>query len=319
MLDTVTFGEAMAMFIADDTGPLYKAKHFTRSLAGAETNTAIGFARLGFKSGWASKVGSDAFGEFIMDRLKKEGVNVDCVLTDSRYPTGFQIKSKVLEGDPEVQYFRRGSAASTLSPEDADSGYFLSAKHLHLTGIPLALSEQTRAFSHHILTLMKEAGKTVSFDPNLRPSLWNSQEEMAKEINKAAFQADYVLPGVEEGRILTGSSQPETIADFYLEHGVKAVAVKLGPDGAFFKTAGQRGLVEGFKVDRVVDTVGAGDGFAVGFVSGILEGLPMEEAVLRGNAIGAMAVQSIGDSDGYPVREELERYMKEHVKEADEV
>ncbi|AZB44755.1 sugar kinase [Bacillus sp. FJAT-42376] len=317
-MDTVTFGEAMTMFIANEAGPLSQAEHFTKSLAGAETNTAIGFARLGLKSGWASKVGKDAFGQFILDRLGQEGVNVDCVITDDRFPTGFQIKSKVLMGDPEVQYFRRGSAASTMAPDDADSRYFLSAKHLHITGIPLTLSESTRAFSHHILALMKEAGRTVSFDPNLRPVLWSSQEEMVREINKAAFQADYVLPGVEEGLILTGSDHPEAIADFYLEQGVRAVAVKLGAEGAFFKSADGKGTAAGFKVEKVLDTVGAGDGFAVGFVSGMLEGLPIRDAVQRGNAIGALAVQSIGDSDGYPVREKLENFLKEQTKGADQ-
>ncbi|MGD7010155.1 sugar kinase [Metabacillus sp. 84] len=318
-LDVVTFGEAMAMFIADEAGPLSDAEHFTRSLAGAETNTAIGIARLGFKSGWASKIGQDSFGEFIMKRLEKEGVNTECVLKDSRYATGFLIKSKAVEGDPEVQYFRKGSAASTMSPDEANSGYFLAARHLHLTGIPLALSASVKAFSHQVLTLMKEAGKTVSFDPNVRLALWGSREEMVKEINLAAFQADFVLPGEEEGFILTGSRDPESIADFYLEQGVKGVAVKLGPEGAFFKSAEGKGLVSGYKVENVMDTVGAGDGFAAGFVSGILEGLPMAECVKRGNAIGAMAVQSIGDSDGYPSREQLVQYMNSHVREADRV
>src|SRR3954452_7703105 len=138
-LDVVTFGEAMAMFIANQPGPLYEVSQFTRELAGAETNVAIGLARLGLRSGWASKVGNDAFGKFIMERLKNENVNIDHVLVDRNYPTGFQLKSRVLKGDPEVQYFRKVSAASHMNVDDFNEKYFLEAKHMHMTGIPLAL------------------------------------------------------------------------------------------------------------------------------------------------------------------------------------
>jgi 2-dehydro-3-deoxygluconokinase len=314
-LDVITFGEAMAMFIANEVGPLHEINNYTRGLAGAETNVAIGLARLGFGSGWASKVGSDSFGEFIIQRLKEESVNIDHVFFDKSYPTGFQVKSKVQVGDPEVQYFRKGSAASQMGVKDFQENYFLSASHMHMTGIPLAISEHTRAFARHALTFMKNNGRTVSFDPNLRPSLWKSQEEMVKETNLIAFEADYVLPGVNEGEILTGYSNPRDIASFYLDKGVKIVIIKLGEKGAYYQTAnGDSGTVEAFNVKEVVDTVGAGDGFAVGVISGLLEDLPIQEAVLRGNAIGSLAVQSPGDNDGYPKRVQLTQYLKTNLQ-----
>lgn len=310
-LDVVTFGEAMAMFIANEIGLLHEVQQYTRSLAGAETNTAIGFSRLGLQAGWVSKVGDDAFGTYIAQALRSEHVNIEQVLVDSRFPTGFQMKSKVASGDPEVQYFRKGSAASYLNVDDFNEEYFLSARHLHMSGIPLAISTHTREFAKHALRFMKRAGKTVSFDPNLRPSLWNSQEEMIEVTNEIAFQSDYVLPGIEEGRILTGHENPEDIAAFYLEKGVKLVVIKLGEKGAFYQTAQEKGTVDGYKVEQVVDTVGAGDGFAVGVISALLEGFSEREAIVRGNAIGALAVQSEGDSDGYPNRERLEVFIKQ--------
>ncbi|MFB9757028.1 sugar kinase [Ectobacillus funiculus] len=310
-LDVVTFGEAMAMFIANEVGSLHNVQQYTRSLAGAETNTAIGFSRLGLQAGWVSKVGDDAFGKYIAQALQKECVNIEQVLVDSRFPTGFQLKSKVTAGDPEVQYFRKGSAANYLSVDDFNEEYFLSARHLHMSGIPLAISAHTREFAKHALRFMKKAGKTVSFDPNLRPSLWNSKEEMIQVTNEIAFQSDYVLPGIAEGRILTGHEKPEDIAAFYLEQGVKLVVIKLGEKGAFYQTAQKKGMVAGYKVEHVIDTVGAGDGFAVGVISALLEGLSEEESVVRGNAIGALAVQSAGDSDGYPNRERLEGFINQ--------
>lgn len=313
-VDVVTFGEAMAMFIADHPGELHEVAHFTRSLAGAETNVAVGLSRLGYRVRWVSKVGQDPFGQFILDALAGEGIDTSCVNVDDRYPTGFQLKSKVLQGDPRVQYFRKGSAASTLHPNDFAEETFTEARHLHMTGIPAALSDTARAFSEQVLQTMKQAGKTVSFDPNLRPNLWRSQEEMVQVVNGLAAQADWILPGQAEGEILTGYKQPCDIAAFYLERGASLVAVKIGPDGAYLRTATEEHVVSGYPVQEVVDTVGAGDGFAVGMLSGLFDGLSAYEAVQRGNAIGALAVLSPGDMDGLPGREELFQFMNQHKR-----
>lgn len=308
-LDIVTFGEAMTMFIANEIGELHRVKNFTRALAGAETNVAIGLSRLGYKVGWVSKVGDDPFGQYIIEALDQEGVDTNCIKVDSSFPTGFQLKSKVSEGDPKVKYFRKGSAASTLGTKDIDIDYITGARHLHATGIPLALSKSAREFSKEVIKQMKAAKRTVSFDPNLRPNLWSSENEMVETINSFAAQADWVLPGIGEGKILTGYSNPKDIAAFYLDKGVKLVVIKLGPEGAYFRTADDEQVIPGFYVEKVVDTVGAGDGFAVGVISGLLDGLQIEDAVVRGNAIGAQAVMSPGDSDGLPTRDVLESFI----------
>ncbi|CAX62079.1 MULTISPECIES: sugar kinase [Erwinia] len=306
-LDAVTIGEAMAMFVATEAGDLAAAERFVKRIAGAELNVAIGLARLGLKVGWVSRVGDDSFGRFTLQQLEKEGVDHRQVTTDARYATGFQLKSKVDDGsDPLVEYFRKGSAASHLSVDDFNRDYFGSARHLHLSGVSAAISASSLALSKHAAQEMKQMGKTISFDPNLRPVLWPSEREMAKQLNTLAGFADWVLPGISEGKILTGYDQPEAIADFYLDMGVKAVIVKTGCDGAWYKTsAGEKGQVEAIKTEKVVDTVGAGDGFAVGVISALLEGKPLPAAIRRGNKIGSLAIQVIGDSEGLPTRAEL--------------
>ena len=105
--------------------------------------------------------------------------------------------------------------------------------------------------------------------------------------------------------MLSGQSSAQGIADFYLGRGARGVIVKLGAEGAYFATAVERGIAPGVPVAKVVDTVGAGDGFAVGVVSALLEGLPLADAAARGNAIGARVVQFPGDADGLPTRNEL--------------
>ncbi|TLU64063.1 MULTISPECIES: sugar kinase [Enterobacteriaceae] len=306
-LDVITIGEAMAMFVATNTGDLSEVDHFMKRVAGAELNVATGLARLGLKVGWVSRVGNDSFGQFVLDTLKKEGIDTAGVTLDGRYPTGFQLKSKVTDGtDPTVEYFRKGSAASHLSVEDFNPIWFTAARHLHLSGVAAALSTSSYALLDRAAGAMKAAGKTISFDPNLRPVLWKSEAEMVEKLNHLAFQADWVLPGLKEGFILTGEKTPEGIADFYLNKGVKAVILKTGADGAWYKTAdGEQGAVAAVKVENVVDTVGAGDGFAVGVVSALLEGKTLHQAVTRGNVIGSLAIQVQGDSEGLPTREQL--------------
>lgn len=306
-LDVITIGEAMAMFVATETGDLADAGQFIKRAAGAELNVATGLARLGLQVGWVSRVGDDSFGRFILNTLRKENISTAGVTLDGRYATGFQLKSKAENGtDPIVEYFRKGSAASHLSTEDFHAALFNDACHLHLSGVAAALSASSYALLEHAAQSMKAQGKTISFDPNLRPVLWKSEAEMVEKLNRLAFQADWVLPGLKEGFILTGENTPEGIADFYLQRGVKAVVIKTGADGAWFKTAsGEQGAVAPVKVENVIDTVGAGDGFAVGVISALLEGKTMPDAVRRGNAIGALAIQVPGDSEGLPTRAEL--------------
>lgn len=305
-LDVVTYGEALALFVADETGEFEDVEKYTRRLAGAETNVAIGLARLGLKVGWVSRVGNDSFGRFIRKRVAQEGVDVSHVTTDMAFRTAFQLKARAIGGnDPAIEYYRKGSAASHLSQADFDAAYFGAARHLHATGIAAALSPCTMAFAHHALDFMRALGKSISFDPNLRPMLWPSQDVMTQELNALACKADWVLPGSSEGRILTGYREPRDIAGFYLDRGVRHVVIKLGAEGAYFRHAGAEGTVAGVPVKEVIDTVGAGDGFAVGVISGMLEGLTITDAIMRGNRIGALAIQVIGDMEGFPTRAQL--------------
>ncbi|MEK3984455.1 sugar kinase [Paenibacillus sp. FSL K6-3166] len=312
-LDAVTFGEPMAMFYANETGPLHEVFSFSKALAGAESNVATGLSRLNHPTGYVTKLGEDNFGHFIAQAMKKENIDTANITFTKENSTGMLIKSKVVTGDPKVEYFRKNSAASKLSLVDFDEAYFNAAGHLHVTSISAALSKSCHEFSVHAMEFMKRQGKTVSLDPNLRPSLWPDTETMVKTINDLATRCDWFLPGLGEGKILTGLSTPEEIADYYLARGVSLVVIKLGPEGAYYKSAEGEGYVDGFKVEQVVDTVGAGDGFAVGVISAMLEKLPIVEAVKRGNAIGALAVMSPGDMDGLPTREELAKFMQQEV------
>jgi 2-dehydro-3-deoxygluconokinase len=305
-LDVVTFGEAMMLLVADRPGPLEQAQSFHKRTAGAETNVAIGLARLGLKVGWASRLGTDSMGRYLLAAMQAEGIDCSHVVCDATQKTGFQFKGQVSDGsDPPVEYHRKGSAASHMGVADIDEAWLLGARHLHATGVFAAVSATTLQAAQKTMTLMHDGGRSVSFDPNLRPTLWNSPELMRAAINDLATRAHWVLPGLEEGRFLTGEDTPEHVAQWYRVRGAQLVVVKLGSEGAYYDHASGCGIVPGFPVATVVDTVGAGDGFAVGVISALLEGLSVPQAVQRGAWIGARAVQVLGDSEGLPTRAEL--------------
>jgi 2-dehydro-3-deoxygluconokinase len=308
--DVITFGEAMAMFVADTPGSLDEVEHYTRSLAGAETNVATGLARLGHSTGWIGRVGNDPFGRFIHTALSGTGIDTGHVTIDPEAPTGFQIKSHAGGGDPEVVYFRKNSAGSRLAWEPALESYIGAARHLHVTGIPLALSPTTRDFAFRAVKVAKEHGVTVSFDTNLRPVLWPSTQEMIDVTHQMVQFADIVLPGASEGRVLLGTSDPVEIGRAYLDMGAGTVIVKDGGAGATAVTADDVLHRNVFPV-QVVDTVGAGDGFAAGYISGTLDGLTPRQCLRRACAVGAMATTSPGDRDGLPNRAQLNTFLRD--------
>jgi len=314
MIEVLTIGEPMGLLVADEIKPLEQVEHFTRYVCGAEVNFAVGMARLGHKVAYVSKIGNDPFGKHIKDFLVENKIDNRYVGFDEEHMTGMQLKAKVTSGDPEVVNFRKNTAFANLSLADIKDIDWSTIKHLHVTGIPPALSLSCRETIYALVETAKEKQVRISFDPNLRLALWKDKAEMVEVINALAIQANIVLPGVSEGKILTGSDDPETIADFYLKQGVEAVIVKVGSKGAFVKTKASQFMIPAFKVDHVVDTVGAGDGFAVGVVSALLEGQKLQEAVTRGAAIGALAVMSPGDNEGLPTVAGLEKFFYENKK-----
>jgi 2-dehydro-3-deoxygluconokinase len=313
MSEVLTIGEPMALFAVekeeDTDKELKDATSFAKYLAGAEVNVCVGLARLGHTVDYITQIGQDPYGDFIKDKLASEKIGTAYVSSTDQYFTGSMLKNKVSKGDPKTFYFRRNSATAHFDAKMIDKINFDGVKIVHLSGIFPALSKECKEAFARLAKLAHEHGTTITYDPNLRPALWPNQQVMADVINSFAFQSDIVIPGIAEGKILAGSDDPDRIADFYLDKGVKTVIVKVGAKGAFIKNKQGSKLVTGYKVDKVVDTVGAGDGFAVGLISGLLEELSLEESVKRGNAIGALAVMSPGDNDGYPDRNGLETFM----------
>ncbi|MDF2680157.1 MAG: sugar kinase [Brevibacillus sp.] len=298
-MDVVTFGETMVLFHPVSVGPLRFAAQFEKTIGGAESNVAIGLARLGHQVSWVSRLGDDEFGLFIRNFIRGEGVDTSHVVFDLHHPTAVFFKERQHGKEPKVYYYRKDSAASRLKPEDISEELIAKAKFLHVTGITPALSATCREAIYQAIDKAKRHRVTVVFDPNVRLKLWK-KEEARVVLADIAGKCDIVLPGWEEGRLLTGEETPERIAERLLQKGTKAVVIKLGERGAYYATANEKEYVSGFPVDEIVDPIGAGDGFAAGFLSGLLRGWSYRDAVRLGNRIGAYALTVAGDVEGYP-------------------
>jgi 2-dehydro-3-deoxygluconokinase len=309
-LDLITFGESMVLFSPDSKGPLRYINNFSKSIAGAESNVAIALARLGHQVGWFSKLGDDEFGRYIKVFIRGEGVDVSRVLEDEKHPTGLLFKERFAHVNPNIYYYRKNSAASALKVDEIDYDYIKHAKILHVTGITLAISESIREATIAAVDFAKENGVKVSFDPNIRLKLWNIDE--AKDTYmEMCKKADILFPGNDEAEILLGTLNPDEAVQQFHDMGVEIVALKLGKKGCIVSNSKtkERHFVPAYEVTKVEDSVGAGDGFAAGFLCGLFDGESLLECGQYANGVGAMATLVKGDVEGFPTKDQLFEFI----------
>lgn len=306
-------GEAMMLLMAEDSGCLECVDKYTTGIAGAELNVCVGLTRLGFYCEYLTRVGNDPFGRKIQNFIKKENIGMKYLEVDEENRTGMQLKSKVKDGDPLIYYFRKGSAASKINKENIDKINLDEFDLIHITGIPLALTKNLREAIYYLIDKAKAKGKYITFDPNLRPSIWENEETMIEVINEVSKKVDLILPGINEAKILLNKESLDEIVETYMNIGIKNIVLKEGEKGSHYFNQDKHYFVPSFKVKEVVDTVGAGDGFAVGIISSLLDNISPEKMLQRANAIGAIQVSHRSDNEGLPTREELERYIAENI------
>lgn len=307
-MDVVTFGETMVSLNPLGEGSLEGVSQFEKRMAGSESNVAIGLARMGHKVAWVSRLGKDGFGEYIVHGIQAEGIDVSQVKWDEDQPTGVYFKEYLGQGKTSVYYYRAYSAASQLCAEDVDLSAFIGARYLFVSGITPALSASCHNTTMKTIERAKQCGMKVVFDPNIRLKLWSAQTAQPV-LNEIARRSDVVLPGLEEGRIMTGLTDEQAIAERLLTGSTNLVVIKLGKAGAYYRTPEDDGYVSGYEVQQV-DEIGAGDAFAAGCISGLLDNLDVPSAVQRACALGAMAVTGVGDYESLPLRSDLERFIQ---------
>lgn len=307
-MDIITIGDGMITFDPQTRGPLRFVHQFERKVGGAELNVLLGCSRLGLKAGWISRLGKDEFGRHILNVVRGEGVDISEVKLMEGYPTSLNFKEVRESGAGRTFYYRQKSPTETLAPDLLPDEYISNAKILHTTGVFPAINEKNRKIILRALQLAKQSGVAVSFDPNIRLRLW-SKEEAKETILSYLPYVDYLLTSKEELRILFGTCDDKALKENLDNYSFKHVVIKDGENGARALVNGEWIHSTGFRVENVVDTVGAGDGFDTGFLYGILQNWPIEKTLEFANAIGAMVVQVSGDNEGLPYLEEVEAFL----------
>lgn len=296
----VCIGEALVDFVARETGvDLEHAVSFTRSPGGAIANVAVGLARLGIRSRLVSGLGSDPFGRFMRKFLEGEGVDVSRVALSDLYPTALVFVSLDENRVPDFWLFNNPSADLMITENDVGRRDIDGAAFLH-AGTVSMVTEQARGATLKLIRLARDMGVRFHFDPNFRLHLWKDHEMLKHLALEICAGSQVVKLNADELAFLTGEGEVEAGATRLKELGADVVIVTLGPGGAWFLCDHGEGSVPGFEVE-VVDTTGAGDGFAAGLLSVLarLDHWPpdkgdLEGAVRLANAVGAMVTTRTG-------------------------
>src|SRR5215213_7796849 len=276
------------------------AEDFQMTLGSASAIFASGVAKLGHEVTFVSKVGLDDFGDFCLEALRAGGIHVRHVLRDPSEKTGITLALSTRKDRALVTYL---GAISSLRYEDLRTSLLKGRSHLHLTSY--FLQEGLRPSFARIFAEARAAGLTTSFDPNSDPT-----SKWGEEIWEVLAHTDILFLNRDEALQLTRARDTRGALKA-LGVRVPCAVIKLGAKGAVAIKDGGVANAPGFKVDAL-DTTGAGDTFAAGFVSAHLEGLSLVECLRRGNACGALSTLKAGGTANQPDREALERFLREH-------
>ncbi|HEY1963929.1 MAG TPA: carbohydrate kinase family protein [Acidobacteriaceae bacterium] len=275
------------------------AQGMSMVLGSASAIFASGVARLGHPVGFVGKTGDDDFGRFCRDALLHAGISTERLLLSSQ-PTGATI---VLSTPSDRALVTHLGAIADLGHDDLPQDLFAGFRHLHLTSY--FLQHRLRPDFARLMREAKSAGLTVSFDPNSDPS-----QNWSPEIWEVIRAADVVFVNESEARALTGAASTSEALSRLAERTSCAV-VKQGSAGATVVRGAETIHVDAFGVN-VVDTTGAGDSFAAGFVHGMLTKRSLGDCLLLANAAGALSATGVGGTAAQPDLETLSAFLSSH-------
>lgn len=321
MKDLVTIGEILIdlTYSGRDKGvPVYIANP-----GGAPANVAVAAARLGADAAFIGKVGRDYYGDFLRATLTENGVDISGMLVDNDAPTTLAVVSVSETGERSFSFYRRNCADTLLSSEEISTDLLGNTRFLHFGSVSLT-DDPARTATLFAAQKAKELGAVVTYDPNYRANLWNSEEEAVERMKSVLGFVDILKISDEELPLLTGTDDPvegtRQLSDTY---GISLILLTLGPDGAFYRRGEETGKAEGFKV-KVADTNGAGDTFFGSFLSRMIalgiyrpEQLTSEqlyESVRTANLAASLTTSRHGAIPAMPDLKELEDKLKAEVK-----
>lgn len=272
-------------------------------IGGCASNTGVVARKLGLQVSVIGKVGDDALGDFVLNALKKSGIDVSMVRIEKGITTSGT--SVLVFPDGERSFLHSIGANSRFSVNDIDFNYLQDFPVVHIAGIFLMPGLEGENLKN-LAKKVKEAGKILSFD-----TAWDSTGRWLPVIKESLQYVDYFFTSLEEARMLSGKNDYKEMANSFLECGVKRVCLKMGPDGSFITDGKQSQYYPALKVNAI-DSTGAGDAYVAGFLTGILKGYDFLTSGLVANTVGAMSVTAVGATSGIIDWEALVDFAKKH-------
>ncbi|MCX8287680.1 MULTISPECIES: aminoimidazole riboside kinase [Enterobacter] len=289
-------GDAVVDLLPDGEGRLLQCP------GGAPANVAVGIARLGGQSAFIGRVGDDPFGRFMSKTLADERVDVKYMRLDPAHRTSTVVVDLDDHGERSFTFMVRPSADLFL--ESADLPTFSAGEWLHVCSIALS-AEPSRSATFQAMAAIREAGGYVSFDPNIRPDLWQDENELRRCLEQALQSADVVKLSVEELAFLTGDVQVNVGLDTLMARcPARLVLVTQGKEGVI---AWHEGTVKHYPATPVqcVDTTGAGDAFVAGLLYGLADGQALPPVIALAQRCGALATTAKGAMTALPWQHDL--------------
>jgi len=272
---------------------------------GCAVNSGIAMAKIGLNVAVLGKIGNDGFGKFIYNSLKEEKVNVDGLVLDSNSSTSASVV--LVDSGGERSFLHCLGANAEFTDRDVDFSVIGKSKIVFIAGTMLMPNFDGEPCAR-VLKKSKEMGKYTALD-----TAWDSKGRWMKVLEPCMEYIDLFMPSYEEAVQLSGKEDAEDIADVFLSMGVKTAVIKLGKDGCFIKdSGGEKHKIPTYTDVKPVDTTGAGDSFAAGFLTGITEGWNLYECGKFANAVGTHCVMAVGASTGIKSMREIKAFMAKY-------
>jgi len=318
MADVICLGELLIDFAPLQAGVgLQAVAGFNKLPGGAPANVVVGLKRFGIDSAFMGKVGNDAFGKFLADTLAREGVDITALHFSDEARTALAFIALGDDGEREFMFYCHPSADMLFRPEEVDVGAIGRARMIHFGSLGLRPAP-VREATLHALQAAREAGCLVSYDPNLRLSLWPDEKTARKSLLLGLARADIVKLGEDELEFLTGTRNIDAAIAELRHDGLKLLVVTRGKLGCGFWTPAASGEVAAFEVGAI-DTTGAGDGFVAGLLQGIVrnpaildDAQGLRELCRFANAVGALITTAAGAIPALPGLRRVEQFLQDN-------
>ena len=310
ILDVITIGDALITMNPQTNGPLRFVNTFERKVGGAELNVVIGCSRLGLKTGWISRLGKDEFGRYITSYARGEGIDTSQVELVNGFPTSVYFKEIINEERINSYYYRHNSPTNVFKVEDIDEEYVKNSKVLHISGVFPAINDTNKDIVLQLVKLAKKNNVIVTFDPNIRLKLWSA--ETAKAVLQSFLPfVDVLITGEEEAELLLGSADIDKLVELGSNYGITHIVLKRGEKGAIGYKGGV--IIDAAPVisTKIVDTIGAGDGFAAGYIYSLINDWSLEKSLGFANAVACYVIGVPGDNEGLPYLEDVKVILGE--------